>query len=79
MLKETKKNREKCSYLEGNRLWVELEGEMRETPNSFYDLRRSGGRNPSSQNLKFIYSTKTKRGYRQHANSPKISCLEKKS
>ena len=27
---------------------------MRETPPSLYDLRRSGGRNPSSKDLKFI-------------------------
>ena len=57
----------------------ELEREMRETPHSLYDLRRSGGRNPSSQDLKFIYSTRAMRGYRQHAISLKISCLEKKS
>ena len=39
---------------------------MRETPPSLYDLRRSGGRNPSSQDLKFIYSTRATRGYPQH-------------
>ena len=37
---------------------VELEREIRETPPSLYDLRTSGGRNPSSQDLKFIYSTR---------------------
>ena len=57
----------------------ELEREMRETPLSLYDLRRSGGRNPSNQDLKFIYSTRATRGYRQLAISSKISCLEKKS
>ena len=56
----------------------ELERERRKTPPSLYDLRRSGGRNSSSQDLKFIYSTRATRGYRQHAISLKISCLEKK-
>ena len=56
----------------------ELKRERRETPPSLYDLRRSGGRNPSSQDLKFIYSTRATRGYRQHAISPKISGLKKK-
>ena len=51
---------------------------MRETP-SLYDLKKSGSRNPSSQDLKFIYSTRATRGYPQHAISSKISCLEKKS
>ena len=46
---------------------------------SLYNLRRSGGRNPSSQDLKFIYSMSATRGYRKHAISPKISGLEKKS
>ena len=46
---------------------------------SLYDLRRSGGRNPSIQDLKFIYLTRATRGYRQHAVSPKISSLKKKS
>ena len=57
----------------------ELEREMRETPHSLYNLQRLGGWNPSSQDLKFIYSTRITRGYRQHAISSKISCLEKKS
>ena len=56
----------------------ESERERRETPHSLYNLRRSGGRNSSSQDLKFIYSTRFTRGYRQHAISSKISCLEKK-
>ena len=55
----------------------ELEREMRETPHSRYDLRRSGGRNPSSQDLKFIYSTRATRGYQQQAILSKTSCLEK--
>ena len=42
----------------------ELEREMRETPSSLYDLRKSGGRNLLSQDLKFIYSTRAMRGYR---------------
>ena len=46
---------------------------------SLYNLRRSGGPNPSSQDFKFIYSTRAMLGYRQHAVSPKISGLEKKS
>ena len=50
----------------------------RKNPPSLYDLRRSGGWNPSSQDLKFIYSTRATRGYQQHAVSPKISGLEKK-
>ena len=33
--------------------WVERE--RRETSPSLYDLQRSGDRNPSSQDLKFIY------------------------
>ena len=45
---------------------------------SLYDLRRSGGRDPSSQDLKFIYSTRVTRGYQQHAVSPKILGFEKK-
>ena len=57
----------------------ELKKEMSETPPSLYDLQRSGGRNSSSQDLKFIYLTRATRGYRQHAISLKISCLEKKS
>ena len=52
---------------------------MRETSLSLYDLLRLGGQNPSSQDLKFIYSTRATHGYRQHAISPKISGLEKKS
>ena len=63
MIKEKKKRGEKCSFLEENRQWVELEREMRETPLSLYDLRRSGGRNPSNQDLKFIYLTRAMRGY----------------
>ena len=46
---------------------------------SLYDLRRSGDRNPSNQDLKFIYTTRATYGYQQHAISSKISCLEKKS
>ena len=57
---------------------IELEREKRETPPSPYDIRRSGGRNLSSQDLKFIYSTRATCGYRQHAISSRISCLEKK-
>ena len=57
----------------------ELEREMRETPLSLYDLPRWGGRNPLSQDLKFIYSTRAMRGYRQNAISSKISCLEQES
>ena len=57
---------------------LELERDMRETPHSLYDLRRSGGRNPSSQDLKFIYSMKATHGYQQYAVSPKISGLENK-
>ena len=59
--------------------WVELERERRETAPYLYDLWRLGGRNPSNQDLKFIYSTRATRGYRQHAISSRISCLEKKS
>ena len=54
------------------------ESEKRETSPSLYDLRRSSGQNSSSQDLKFIYSTRATHGYRQHAVSPKISGLEKK-
>ena len=55
-----------------------VRGERKFLP-SLYDLRRSGGQNPSSHDLKFIYSTRATRGYRQHAVSSKISGLEKKS
>ena len=44
--------------------WVELKREMRETPHSLYDIWRSGGRNPLSKDLKFIYSTRATRRYR---------------
>ena len=57
----------------------ELEREMRETPSSLNDLRKSGGRNPSSQDLKFIYLTRAMLGYRKNAISSNITCLEKKS
>ena len=50
----------------------ELEREMRQTPHSLYDLRRSGGRNPSNKDLKFIYLTRATHGYRQHAISSNI-------
>ena len=52
---------------------------MRENPPSLFDLRRSGGRNLSRQDLKFIYSTRAMLGYRQHTISSRISCLEKLS
>ena len=57
----------------------ELERERSKTPHSLYDLQRSGGQNPSSQDLKFIYSTRTTCGYQKHAVSSKISGLEEKS
>ena len=59
-LRETKK-----MFIFGGetRQWVELEREMREIPPSLYYLWRSGGRNPWSQDLKFIYSTRATRGY----------------
>ena len=54
MLNETKK-RKKTDFL-GARTSSELgrrelERERRETPHSLYHLRRSGGQNPSSQDL----------------------------
>ena len=52
---------------------------MRITSHSLYDLPRLSGLNPSSQDLKFIYSTRATHGYRQHAISSKKSCLEKES
>ena len=54
-----------------------VRGERKVFP-SLYDLRRSGGRNPSNQDLKFIYSMRATCGYRKQAISSKISCLEKK-
>ena len=57
---------------------LELEREGRKSSPSLYDLKRSSGRNLSSQDLKFIYSTRATCGYRQHAASLKISGLEKK-
>ena len=56
-----------------------LEREMRKTPPSLYDLRRSSGQNLSSQDLKLIYLMRATHGFRQQAISSKISCLEKKS
>ena len=55
-----------------------VRGERKVLP-SLYDLRRLGGWNPSSQDLKFIYSTRATRGYQQHAVSLKISGLENKN
>ena len=55
-----------------------VRGERKVIP-SLYDLQRSGGRNPSSQDLKFIYLTRATCGYRKHAVSQKISGLKKKS
>ena len=69
----------KAHFWGWNRQWLELEREMRETPPSLYDLRRLGSRNLSSQDLKFIHSTRAMLGYRQHAVSQKISGLEKKN
>ena len=54
-----------------------VRGERKVLP-SLNDLRRSSGRNLSRQDLKFIYSKRATRGYRQHAVSPKIG-FEKKS
>ena len=82
--KETKKKEERKTNAHflggktGRKERSELEREMRETLHSLYDLRKPGGRNPSNQDLKFIYSTRTTCGYRQHTVSPKISGLEKK-
>ena len=47
----------------------ELEREMRETP--LYDLWRSGGRNPSSQDLKLLYAMRATRGYWNYKISPR--------
>ena len=55
-----------------------VRGERKVLP-SLYDLRRSGGRNSSNQDLKFIPSTRATREYQQHAVSLKILGLEKKS
>ena len=77
--KEKKKNHIFSPFFAGADSGHELERKMRETPHFLYYLRRSGGQNPSSQDLKFIYSTRATRGYRQHAISSEISCLEKKS
>ena len=43
----------------------ERKREEREDPTSLYDLRRSGGRNSSGQERKFIYSTRVTRGYKK--------------
>ena len=55
-----------------------VRGERKVFP-PLYDLQRSGGRNPSNKDLKFIYLTRATCGYRQQAISSKISCLEQKS
>ena len=75
MLKWTKrtKGKKKSSFFwRGNNSGRERVRGERKLPPSLYDLLRSGGRNPSSQDLKFIYSTRATRGYRQHAVSPKV-------
>ena len=46
--------------------------EEREALASLYDSRRSGARFTSGQELKLLYSTKAKRGYRNHKFSPRI-------
>ena len=74
-LRETKKN---AHFWRGIGTGLSREREGRKSPPSLYDLQRSSSQNPSSQDLKFIYSTRATRGYRQHAVSPKISGLEKK-
>ena len=78
-LKRKREEKEDIFYFGNFEQGVELEREMRETPHSLYDLWRSGGRNLSSQDIKFIYSMRATRGHRQHAISSRISCLEKKS
>ena len=78
-LKGKREEKDFSPHFGNSRQWVELEREMRETSHSLYDLRRSGGQNPSSQDSKFIYLTRATRGYPQHAILSKISCLEKKS
>ena len=57
------KREEKSHFLPFFDSGRELEREMRETLPFLYDLWRSGGRNPSSQDLKFVYSTRATRGY----------------
>ena len=49
----------------------ELERERRESPHSLYDLRRLSGRNPSSQDLKLLYTTRAMRGYWNNKISPR--------
>ena len=51
---------------------------MRETPHSLYDLRKSGGRNPLSQDLKFINSTRATCWYQKHAISSNIRVWRRK-
>ena len=46
--------------------------ESERSPTSLNDLRRSGGRNSSGQEQKFIYLTKARRGYQKHGISPRI-------
>ena len=72
--------KKKISFFSHSFDWTRerVRGERKVLP-SLYDLRRSGGRNLSSQDLKFIYSMRATRGYQQHAVSSKISGLEKKS
>ena len=44
----------------------------REALASFYDIRRSGGRISSGQDLKFIYLTRATHGYKKHEILPRI-------
>ena len=50
----------------------EREGEGEKSKTSFDDLQSSVGRNSSSQELKFITSTRTMLGYQERGISPKI-------
>ena len=83
MLKWTKKEKRKEKKIKifshsFYRTRERVRGE-RKVLHSLYDLQRSGCRNLSSQDLKFIYSTRATRGYRQYAVSLKILGLRRKA
>ena len=69
MLKWTKREKRKENHIFSHSFGggrERVRGE-RKVLHYLYDLRRSGGRNPLSQDLKFIYSMRATRGYQQHA------------
>ena len=50
-------------------------GEKERAPSSLYNLRRFIGQNSSSQEKKFIYSTRATCGYPKYPISPRIQAM----